>query len=292
MKKSIIFFLTIFLFSCHETIENKTTNGPSKTKELKTNTEKIPEGETEIDQDTSSYSITEKEQLPGKNLVYSWVDKLNIRNQASIKGKVLTSVNSADALELTKAKSEKMQTIVLRGVAYQDYWYQVRTLDGQAGWVFGGAVKQKNEQKGNAVLTKEKFDFPYFGAFDLSEWKKLKDEDVGSEEVDGTLTTYQKGGKRLEIEQWSMGEMGFGYRHVLVDTDASNPILKERSISFSPGFDQANTITELVKDFTQNPPVQYSRVQEINVSLYDLKPFPLMVLGTWKEEMVPEEENN
>ncbi len=52
------------------------------------------------------------------------------------------------------------------------YWYKVRTSDGKEGWVFGGAVKQENEIKGNDIITKEKFDFPYFGKFDLSSWSK------------------------------------------------------------------------------------------------------------------------
>ena len=222
--------------------------------------------------------------LGGRKLVYSWVDKLNIRGQASTKGNVIASVDSDEALELTETKSEKMGTIVLRGVAYQDYWYKVRTSDGKEGWVFGGAVKQKNEQKGNAVLTKEKFDFPHFGAFDLSDWKNMKSDKFGGGDVEGSTKFYQQGDRILEITESDMGDYGYGYSQKLMDSNKKT--LKERDFRFSPSeeYNGKNKLVEEVKDFTQNPPKKYSRVQEINVSSYALKPKPVMALGSWKKE--------
>ncbi len=256
MRKAIFFHLIILLLACNPSGNNNATNDTSKT------TQEKPEGE---------------------KTVYSWANKLNIRNQPSAKGKVIASANSNDALELTETKSEKLETHVLRGVAYQDYWYKVRTADGHEGWVFGGAVKRKNEQKGNAILTKKKFDFPYFGKFDLADWTKLKKQDVSEdEEVDRSLVPFQKGDQYLEIGEWNMGDMGYGYWYSLKNNNKNGKILKEREISFSPGFDQPNTISEVVKDYTQNPPIQYSRNQKIDVSRYDLKPFPVMASGSWQ----------
>ena len=271
MKKTVICFLTILLFACNQPNQNNSNNNSSDN----------PPGES------TSKNKTNRDKLAKKNQVYPWVDKLNIRDQASTNGKVIASVNSGDAIELTNTKSEKMETVVLRGVAYPDYWYKVRTSEGKEGWVFGGAIKEKNEIKGNDITTKEKFDFPYFGKFDLSLWNKSEKVDISEdEESDRSLVSYKKDDQIVKIVEWNMGEMGYGYRHLLQDGKEEDLILKEREISYSPGFDQPNTISEIVKDFTQNPPMQYSRIQKINVSRYDLKPFPLMALGNWKEEML------
>lgn len=256
MKKLLFFQLIILLLACNQS-SNNTTSDTSKT------TEKTPKDD--------------------KTTVYSWVDNLNIRDQPSIKGAVLTSVESNQALALTESKSEKMETIVLRGVAYQDYWYKVRTPDGKEGWVFGGAIKQKEENKGNEIITDKKFDFPYFGKFDLSDWTILKEQDASEdEEVDRSLVAYQKGNQYLGIEEWDMGDMGYGYDYSLKENNKDGKVLKARAISFSPGFEEPNIISEVVKDYTQNPPLQYSRKQQIDVPRHQLKPFPLMATGSWQ----------
>ncbi len=269
MKKTIICYLTILLFACNQSNQNNGNNNSSN--------------------DTTVESTnTEDGTYQGK--VYAWVDNLNLRDQAGTEGKVIATLKNGDALELTATKSQKMETLVIRGVAYPDYWYKARTADGKEGWVFGGAVKQENEPKGNDNITQENFDFPYFGKFDLSGWSKTEKVDISEdEESDRTLVSYNKGDQIVKIEEWSMGEMGYGYRYLLQDGNEEDLILKEREISFSPGFDQPNTLTEIVKDFTQNPPKQYLRTQEIDVSRYDLKPFPLMALGSWQEEMLEAE---
>lgn len=274
MKKTIICFLTILLFACNQSKQNNANNNsPNNSAGESTTKEK-----------------TDQDEITKSNKVYPWVDKLNIRDQASTKGKSIASVNSGDALELIDSKSGKMETLVLRSVAYEDYWFKVRTSDGEEGWVFGGAVKQENETKGNDPMTKEAFDFPYFGRFDVSGWGKTGPTDVSeSEEMDESLVSYIKGDEILKIVTWDMGDMGYGYRYQIQDGKEEDLILKEREISFSPGFDQSNTLSEIVKDFTQNPPMQYSRIQKVNVSRHDLKPFPLMALGSWKEEMLDAE---
>ena len=271
MKKTVICYLVILLFACNQSSNNNAKNDSSATTAVDTTSKKDNNQEEKI--------ISDK--------IYPWVDKLNIRDQSGTEGKVIASVNSGDALELTNTKSGKMETIVLRGVAYEDYWYKVRTSDGKEGWVFGGAIKQKNETKGNPPMTKEKFDFPYFGKYDLSGLGKTGPTDVSeSEEMDESLVSYHKDDEILKIFTWDMGDMGYGYRYLLQDGNEEDLILKEREISFSPGFDQPNTISEIVKDYTQKPAKQYSRIQKINASRIDLKPFPLMASGSWKEEML------
>ncbi len=266
--------MTILLFACNQSNQNGANNNSANN----------------TGDEYTSKEKTDQDDINKNNKVYPWVDKLNLRDKASTKANVIDTVNNGDALELTETKSPKMETLVLRGIAYTDYWYMVRTSDGKEGWVFGGAVKQENENKGNDIITNEKFDFPYFGKFDLSSWSKTDKVDISEdEELDRSLVSYKKGDQILKIEEWSMGEMGYGYRYLLQDGNEEDLILKEREISFSPGFDQPNTLSEIVKDFTQNPPMQYSRIQKVNVSRYDLKPFPLMALGNWKEEILDAE---
>ena len=241
---------------------------------------KLKQKESEILQKVK----TLKEKSAAETKVYSWVDKLNIRSEPNTKGAVIASVESGYALALTDTKSEKMESIVLRGVAYHDYWYKVRTAEGKEGWIFGGAVKQKNEQKGNAILSKEKFDFPYFGAFDLSDWKKLEAKNFGGGDVEGITNSYQKGNRILEISESDMGDYGYSYSQKLMD--ANKKILKARDFSLSPSMEQneKNKLIEEVKDFTQNPSKKYSRVQELNAPSYSLKPKPVMAFGNWKIE--------
>ena len=225
------------------------------------------------------------EPLQTKDLVYAWVDKLNIRNAPNLKGKAIASVDSNDALEFTGTKSGKAETIVLRGVAYTDLWYKIVTKGGTEGWVYGGAVKRKGEKKGNAEITDKKFDFLYFGKYDLSTWKKISTKSEG-EEIDITITTYQKGNQYLEITQSDRGEFYYGYDYRLLDKNKKT--LKVRNFSFVPADEsgKSHEIIEEVKDYTQNPPQQYARIQKIDVHYYNLKPRPVMALGNWKVEAI------
>jgi hypothetical protein len=118
-----------------------------------------------------------------RETLYTWVDRLNIRQTPALSGEVVANVAKNVGLEFTGEQAEKLETIVLRGVAYQDTWLKVITPDGKEGWVFGGAVRREGEPKGNGPITDTEFDFPIFGKYDLSEWKKTGERREG-EEVD------------------------------------------------------------------------------------------------------------
>ena len=85
--------------------------------------------------------------------------------------KFQTKVSDKQPLIFTGERSDKPETIVLRGVAYYEPWLKIKVDDNNEGWVFGGAVKRKDEEKGNAEMTATKFDFEKFGQFNLSSWK-------------------------------------------------------------------------------------------------------------------------
>ena len=129
--------MTILLFACNQSNQNGANNNSANN----------------TGDEYTSKEKTDQDDINKNNKVYPWVDKLNLRDKASTKANVIDTVNNGDALELTETKSPKMETLVLRGIAYTDYWYKVRTSDGKEGWVFGGAVKQENEIKGNDYHT-------------------------------------------------------------------------------------------------------------------------------------------
>lgn len=273
--KFILLILTvvIFTFSCGS--DTKSNNNTPTSEPTSTNS-----ADTEKQQKSAPEKVIEtvdSKPFQEKDMIYAWVDKLNIRDKASLKGKAITSVDSDDALEFTGTKSGKAETIVLRGVAYNDLFYKIVTKDGKEGWVYGGAVKRKREEKGNDPITDTKFDFPYFGSYDLSEWKKISSKSEG-EETDITITTYQKGNQYLEVTKADRGEFYYGYDYKLMDK--SKKILKERNFSFSVDMD-LREISETVKDYTQSTPQQYSRTQKLDVHFYQLKPRPIMALGNW-----------
>ena len=271
MLMSLAILFTIVLISSCE-IQTKKTDDPSSN----SSDEKAGNVELEIPEDNeSSQPLTN---LKTKDLIFAWVDKLNVRDNASLKGKTIASVDSDAALEFTGVKSGDVETIVLRGVAYEDLWYKIVTADGKEGWVFGGAVKRQGESKGNVSITDTKFAFPYFGDFDLSTWKNLGTRTEG-EEVDNEITSYQKGNRILEITSSDMGEMYYGYDYKLKDIDGN--MIKERSFSFNGN---EKLLEEKVKDYTIF--TQYTRKQTLKKHWHQLNAKPVMVNGNWTKVTV------
>ena len=262
--KNVNFYLTIlaisiFTYACQNSSSKSEADSNSENKE-----------------ETTTYENSDH--LKMKDLVFAWVDKLNIRSAPNLKGTAITAVNSNDALEFTGERSKEKETVVLRGKPYEDNWLKVKTPDDKEGWVFGGAVKQKDEKKGNDLITADKFHFEHFGNFDLSEWKKTGTRTEG-DEVDYTVATYEKGGQVLEVTDSDMGEMHYGYSYKLMDSDKK--VLKTRDFSFSAGGGKPFILTENVKDYTSNPPTEFNRSQETNKHFYDMNERPVMANGPW-----------
>ena len=215
-----------------------------------------------------------------KDFLYAWVDQLNIRSNPNTSAEKVASVQSDEALEFTGDRSDNSETIVLRGVAYNEPWLKVITKDGQEGWVFGGAVKRKDETKGNEIIDDNGFDFPHFGRFNLRTWNKESTKDESGGDAQNTTTTYRKGDQVLEITIGDVGDYGYSRTYKLMDVDRK--ILKERRLSFSAdvGFRE---LEEVVKDYMANPPKQYTRSQKFEKHHSQLNDLPMMVNGDWTE---------
>lgn len=180
----------------------------------------------------------------------------------------------------TGDKSAAEETILLRSVAYREPWLQVKTKDGQAGWVFGGAVKRPNEQKGNQIITTTSLDFPYFGRYDLSDWQALDTTSESGGDAESNTKRYQKGGQILSVTETEMGEYGYSYSYTLADVEKR--VLLERELSFRADMDML--LTETVTNRIENPAVEYKRSEKLDQHPFQLGGRPLMVNGDWNKK--------
>ncbi len=218
--------------------------------------------------------------LQANELIYPWVDPLNVRDQPNIKGKIIATIKGNKALAFTGSKSEKNEVIVLRGMAYDEPWLKVNTKDKKEGWVFGGAVKRQNTEKGNLAITETSFHFPHFGSYDLSTWKKQGTKDEGDGDAEIIITTYQKGDQTLAYTKTDVGEYGYSRSYELLDKD--NKKQKERTFDFEVNVEEGgHLLKEIVKDYTTNK--QYQRQQKLSTHYVLLNSPPLMANGAWKE---------
>lgn len=221
------------------------------------------------------------------NTYYAWVDNINVRDAANTKGKVLGTYATEDPLEFTGTKSDTKEIIVIRGVAYDDYWMKITTKDAKEGWVYGGAVKQKGDEKGNGIITDTKFDFAHFGTFDISSWYDLGVTRSEGGDSESSTYSYLKDTQIIEITKSEVGEYGYYYTFKLMDN--KRKLLKQRDFGFTVDMGDSSPIMELsetVKDFTSKK--EYSRKQKINKHFMQLNARPQMVNGAWTETALEE----
>ena len=263
----LLFAVAILAFSCqNDAGDSSNANNPTKSTKSTDNSAS----------DNSPKETTAKLDET-KDYVYAWVDKLNIRDAASTKGKAITAVQSNDALELTGERSSKSEEIVLRGVVYNDTWIKVITPDKKEGWVFGGAVKKKGEKKGNDPITDTQFDFVHFGKFDLSNWKVMGSNDGGGGDAESDTRIYQKGNQTFEVTNVEMGEYGYARHYTLKE---GGKVLKKRSAMFSADADPM-VLSVAVTDYTVSPAKEYTRSQKIENHYFNLNPRPVIATGAW-----------
>lgn len=238
-----------------------------------------PEGN---DPSTSTASTSEPETPAAAAIRYTWVDQLNVRDQPNTKGKVVARVKPNEPLTLTGETSPESETIVLRGVVYHEPWYRITTADKKDGWVFGGAVKEKEAMKGNASIKDDEFDFPAFGYFKLADWTELTVTNSEEGDAETNTRTYKSSeGSLLLIREIQVGEYSY-HRNFRLSDDSGN-LLKEREFSFTI---DPYTITEEVVDHTDIPAKRYSRTQEVDKHFMQLNDLPLMAQGEWTIERV------
>ncbi|MEM6687665.1 MAG: SH3 domain-containing protein [Bacteroidota bacterium] len=264
--KLFVLCITVVVISCGSDSKEKsktTTETPTKTPEKTVETPKVD------------------------NTYYAWVDNINVRDVATTKGTVIGTYMPEDALEFTGTKSDTKEIIVLRGVAYDDYWMKVTTKDDKEGWVYGGAVQQKGQEKGNGIITNMQFDFQHFGTFDVSSWLDLGIVKTRGGDSESSTYSYLKGNEIIEITKSEVGENGYYTTFKLMDKNRT--LLKERNFKFTVDMGDSSPImklTETVKDYTTKK--EYSRSQTLNKHFMQLNARPQLVNGTWTETELQE----
>ena len=238
-----------------------------------------------IDPDPTTAAIapmeatTSAEDTARSNVRYSWVDDLNLRDRPTTSGEIVARIPTTSPLTLTGKETPNDQVFVLRGGLYVEPWYEVKTEDGKIGWVFGGAIKEETERKGNRPLSAQKFNYPHFGQFDLGRWEKESVDigDTGSETI-----TYRGDGQRIAIER-AEGEYGYGITHFLYNLRGDQ--LRARNVAFN---NETGELMEEIIDYMGPEPTLYRRTQSSPLSYQQLNAKPEVVRGEFVELSVDE----
>lgn len=238
----------------------------------------------EIAVETASNSIATKE---AKNIkatntnttVYAWVDNVNIRDRPSLTGSVVYIAQPKDELTLTGNRSDSRETIVLRGVAYDDVWVEIKNTKEQVGWVFGGAIKKEDEEKGNLPVSDTNVDFEYFGKYNVLNWKKEKatNSAAGDATITETRYTHPTDPRTMVITHTDVGDYGYTITHELLGMN-DRP-LNTHTIAVST---DVGLITETNITHNRYPKRKSTREQQLDVAHFKNNGKIYMALGDWE----------
>ena len=85
--------------------------------------------------------VEEKEEAPPQLIIYTWVDKLRLREEPNTKSSIVKELTEGEPLVFTGEQTDFTQKVNLRGVMYDEPWMKVVTSDEKIGWIYGGGVK-------------------------------------------------------------------------------------------------------------------------------------------------------
>jgi len=121
MKSIIILLIGSLIISCNNT-----------------NTEQIDDTQTQVTLQE------EEEEFEAIQYYYTIVEDLRVREKPSLDGKILTTLKKNTGLIYLDEKSKHTEKVVLRSITYHSPWFKVEVIgNGIIGWVFGGAVSEK-----------------------------------------------------------------------------------------------------------------------------------------------------
>lgn len=209
--------------------------------------------------------------------VRAWVDGLFIRARPERGGTIVAQVTADSPLKYTGKRSDSTETIVLRGMAFQEPWLQVRTDDGDEGWVFGGAVTREGEPRGAGYRGEEQFSFPAFGDFDLREWDKQPPFETSTKESKSVIRIYQQGDRRLAVKRTQRDDGTYGRLYTLTTMDGR--LLRTRELQYVERPKRA--LIETVTDYSLQPQETQRRYQLLDRPAADLNARPEIAYGEW-----------
>ena len=85
--------------------------------------------------------VEQKEEAPPQLIIYTWVDKLRLRQEPNTKSSIVKELKEGEPLVFTGEQTDFTQKVNLRGVTYDEPWMKVVTNDEKIGWIYGGGVK-------------------------------------------------------------------------------------------------------------------------------------------------------
>ncbi|MEM9835260.1 MAG: SH3 domain-containing protein [Bacteroidota bacterium] len=82
-----------------------------------------------------------------QEIVYAWVNNLNVREKPNTISKVVDQVNAKAPLVYRGERTDFTEEITLRGTTYNEVWIKVTTANDKTGWVYQGAVSENGEPR-------------------------------------------------------------------------------------------------------------------------------------------------
>ena len=217
-------------------------------------------------------------------VVTAWVDGLFVRAQPRQGSEIVTQVAANTPLTFTGEASDEPEVLMLRGVVFEEPWLQVRAATGEQGWVYGGAVQRKGEDRGDGYRSATRFAFPHFGTYDLADWKKLPGAEASTENARRVRSVYEKDNQQLAIQRTEVGRYGYETNYVLSDEDGKEQKVRTLVFEVEPRYRLIETVT----DYTISPPIRYRRSQLMPRHYSQLDDIPEMATGEWTEVKLSE----
>ncbi|MEM1320843.1 MAG: SH3 domain-containing protein [Bacteroidota bacterium] len=282
MHYSLCSILLLFLlFTACNNSSDSTTKDSAETAAAAPETATPLADNTETDSSsTTPPSASGQQPLARQELVFSWVNNLNVRAAPKTSAEIVAQVKESEPLIYTGQQTDFKEEVTLRGITYNEPWIKVITADKQSGWVFRGAVKRKGEDKGTALTKATHIRFPHFGNFNLARWTRLSNQDQSGGDAENNTQIYASldGQQILEISQTDVGEYGYSRSYKLMDQQFQ--LLKFRALQYET--DPALLLTEKVYDLEAAK--VYRRSQPFKKHYMQLKSKPLQAKGEFNVE--------
>lgn len=120
MNKYFLYLLCLLLFACDQTKQPKTSQN---TREL------LPDHDHDINPNNKPESVY--------GVLITEADKLRLRSEPNLNGEILETLPINTVLRFLNERSEKQETITIKGLDHKAYWLKVKTTVGKEGWVYG-----------------------------------------------------------------------------------------------------------------------------------------------------------
>lgn len=126
MKKYLLFFLCISMFSCSDLVQKISS--------------KLAEEKKEPEHTSMDFNRRRIKKEIGE--YYAGVDQLRVRKYPNLNKKVktVTSLKEGEKVFFTGIESNEIFEVKLRGRVMKGPFYKIKTRKGKIGWVFSGAL--------------------------------------------------------------------------------------------------------------------------------------------------------